>query len=143
MIPLGALACVLTPACSLPLAVPVVALPESSTVTETLPAMKALSALWEEGVVLRVTCPHLLDGSDQEHSQVCPRPGVFLGPPREPLLGLCTRVLSIHQLKHTMSVFLNKWVSKSSDGGDEPVDCSEQCRHSVTAWVWLCVFSRK
>lgn len=40
-------------------------------------------------------------------------------------------------------VFLDKLVSKSSDTEDEPADFSEQCRHSVTAGVWLCVFSRK
>lgn len=50
---------------------------------ETLSDIEAQSALWEEGVVLRETCPHPLDGSSQGAlSGVCPTPGVCLGPPR-------------------------------------------------------------
>lgn len=77
---------------------------------ETLSDTEAQSALWEEGVVLGETCAHPLDGSGQGAlSGVCPTPGVCLGPPRDTLLGLCTWVLSVRQLKHHIVSFWTNW----------------------------------
>lgn len=74
-------------------------------------------------------------------SGVCPMPAVCLGPLEVPVPvlpgSLC---LSAAAPGH---ILVGTWVSESSDAGGEPVDCSKQCRHSVTAWVWLCVFGRK
>lgn len=74
---------------------------------------------------------------------VCPMPGVCLGPPRDSSPGAVLPGSFCLSAEAPGHVFVGKLVSKSSDAGGEPVDCSKQCRHSVTAWVWLCVFGRK
>lgn len=96
---------------------------------ETLSDTEAQNALWEEGVVLGEICSHPLDGSGQGAlSGVCPTPGVCLGPPRDTLLGLRTRVLSVRQLKHHIVSFwtncsqnppklwMSLWTAASSAG---------------------------
>lgn len=116
---------------------------ESSPGHGSTSATKAVSGLWEEGVVLRVACPAALDGSARSTLRCVSHASCLPGPTRGSCPGavlpgsLC---LSAAAPGH---VLVGKWVSESPDAGGEPVDCSKQCRHSVTAWVWLCVFGRE
>lgn len=127
----------------LPLVVPVVLLLERTQSVKTFLDIKAVSvhsgrrgaADWDlsssswwqsEKRALSGGCPLpslcLASGADPEIPPVSARPD--------------SSCLSAEASDH---VFLDKLVSKSSDTEDEPTDFREQCRHAVTAWVWLCL----
>ena len=133
MIPFGNLEHVLTRACSLLLAVPVVLLLESNTVSENIFRHKSYEcALWEEGSVLIENCHHPLDDSEERAlSGGCALPSVCLFPLGPTCIYpscLYALIVSVYQPKHLIMSFwtnrsqnhltlrMNPWISASNAG---------------------------